>query len=201
VWLVSAEPVLAGRVMQLASSAALNPRGTPILELRTGVARLGFDSLRAAAISFAMMQLRIAPSFQGVQASLAALWKDNVTLAATACVVARHCRRAGPDTALFAGLIAGVGKITLLAKARRHPAMLNDSAAYHQLVRDWHAMVAQARRFAPRSKRCTRTQSCARVCCRSPTCCWWPSRWPFSTTCRRSYCSTSIKRVRARAWV
>jgi HD-like signal output (HDOD) protein len=142
--LVGAEPILAGRVMQLASSAALNPRGTPILELRTAVARLGFDSLRAAAISFAMLQLRLAPSFQGIQSSLAMLWKDNVTLAATACVVARRCRRASPDTALFAGLVAGVGKITLLAKARRHPALLGHSAAYHQLVRDWHAPVAKA---------------------------------------------------------
>jgi HD-like signal output (HDOD) protein len=142
--LVGAEPILAGRVMQLASSAALNPRGTPILELRTAVTRLGFDSLRAAAISFAMLQLRLAPSFQGIQSSLAALWKDNVSLAATACVVARRCRRASPDTALFAGLVAGVGKICLLAKARRQPAMLNDSVAYHLLVRDWHAEVAQA---------------------------------------------------------
>jgi HD-like signal output (HDOD) protein len=142
--LVGAEPILAGRVMQLAGSAALNPRGTPILELRTAVARLGFDALRAAAIGFAMVQLRMAPSFQGIQQSLAALWKDNVTLAATACVIARQCRRASPDTALFAGLVAGVGKITLRAKARRHPALLNASAAYHQLGRDWHAMVAQA---------------------------------------------------------
>jgi len=142
--LVSAEPILAGRIMQLASSAALNPRGTPILELRTALTRLGFDALRAAVISFAMLQLKLASSFQGIQSSLASLWKDNVTLAATACVVARRCRRTSPDTALFAGLVSGVGRICLLAKARRHPALLSDSAAYHQLVRDWHAPVAQA---------------------------------------------------------
>lgn len=142
--LVGSEPVLAGRVMQLASSAALNPRNTPILELRTAVSRLGFDSLRAAAVSFAMLQLRLAPSYQGVQASLAQLWRENAVLSATACVVARRCRRISPDAAMFAGLVAGVGRICLLAKTRRHPALANDAAAYHAMVLDWHAEVAQA---------------------------------------------------------
>jgi HD-like signal output (HDOD) protein len=142
--LVSAEPLLAGRIMQLASSAALNPRGTPILELRTAVTRLGFDALRAASISFAMLQLRLAPAYKSIQSALATLWKDNVKLAATACVVARRCRRASPDTALFAGLVAGVGKICLLARTRGHAALLNNSAAYQQLVSEYHPAVAQA---------------------------------------------------------
>jgi HD-like signal output (HDOD) protein len=141
---VGIEPVLAGRVMQLASSAALNPRGMPILELRTAVARLGFDSLRAAAVSFAMVQLRMATAHRAILQPLTALWKDNVAMAAAACVIARRCRRVSPDTALFAGLIAGVGKICLLSRASRHPKLIANPAAYHELVRDWHPEVATA---------------------------------------------------------
>lgn len=139
---VGIEPILAGRVMQLASSAALNPRGMPILELRTAVARLGFDALRAAAVSFAITQLRMAALYRPIVQSLAGLWKDSVAMAASACVVARRSRRVTPDTALFAGLIAGVGKICLLARASRHPQLVANPAAYHELVRDWHADVA-----------------------------------------------------------
>jgi HD-like signal output (HDOD) protein len=141
--IVGVEPVLAGHIMQLANSAALNPRGAPILELRTAVARLGFDSLRAAAVSFAMTQLRVAAGYKGILQPLTLLWKDNVTMASTACVVARRCRRISPDTALFAGLVSGVGKICLLARASRSRLLIDNPAAYNEVVRDWHAEVAQ----------------------------------------------------------
>ena len=56
--LVGAEPMLAARIVSLANSAAMNPSSQPITDLRTAVSRMGFDSLRAAAVSFAMAQLR-----------------------------------------------------------------------------------------------------------------------------------------------
>jgi len=142
--LVSLEPVLAGRIMQLANSVALNPRGTPIVELRSAIARLGFNALRAAAVSFAVTQLRLAPAYQNIQKSLALLWHDSVTMAATACVVARRSRRISPDTALFAGLVSGVGKICLLARTHDNPGLASDVASYHEIVRDWHADVTRA---------------------------------------------------------
>lgn len=141
--IVGVEPVLAGHIMQLANSAALNPRGAPVLELRTAVARLGFDSLRAASVSFAMTQLRLAAGYKRILQPLALLWKDNVTMASMACVVARRCRRISPDTALFAGLVSGVGKICLLARASQSTMLVDNPQAYDQIVRDWHAEVAR----------------------------------------------------------
>ncbi len=142
--LVGAEPVLAARIMQLANSAALNPTGTPITELRTAVARMGFDSLRAAAVSFAMAQLRVSAAYKSIEKPLLVLWQDSVLMAATACAVARRCRRISSDTALFAGLVSGVGKICLLARASRVPALAGDSVAFRVIVRDWHAEIAKA---------------------------------------------------------
>lgn len=142
--LVGAEPVLAARIMQLANSAALNPTGTPITELRTAVARMGFDSLRAAAVSFAMTQMRVSAAYKSIEKPLMLLWKDSVLMAATACVVARRCRRISSDTALFAGLVSGVGKICLLARASQVPTLSGDSASFRLIVRDWHADIARA---------------------------------------------------------
>jgi HD-like signal output (HDOD) protein len=142
--LVGSEPVLAMRVVRLASSAALNPRGTPVTELRTAVARLGFNSLRAASMSFAVTQLRMSERYKNILEPLTKLWEDNVSMAAAACVVARRCRRVSADTALFAGLVSGVGRICLLARASAYPGLMADPLAYHAIVRDWHAAVAQS---------------------------------------------------------
>jgi HD-like signal output (HDOD) protein len=141
---VSAEPILAARIVRLASSAALNPRGTPVTDLRNAVARLGFNALRAAATSFAVTQLRLADRFKSIMTPLTGLWNANVSMAAAACVVARRCQRVGPDTALFSGLVSGVGRICLLARSVDSPYMAGHPGEFQQIVHDWHAEVAQA---------------------------------------------------------
>jgi len=142
--IVGAEPMLAARVVSLANSAAMNPSSTPVADLRTAVARLGFDSLRAAAISFAMAQLQRRAQFSNIQQPLTQLWLDSVTFASTACAVARRSGRMGPDTALFAALVAGVGRIYILTRASSHPELFADPGAYQAIVRDWHTNVARA---------------------------------------------------------
>jgi HD-like signal output (HDOD) protein len=142
--IVGAEPVLAARVVSLANAAAMNPSSTPVTDLRTAVARLGFDSLRAAAVSFAVAQLRRREEYREVEPQLTRLWLDSVTMASSACVVARRSRRMSPDTALFAGLVASVGRIYILTRAAAHPALFADPGAYQAIVRDWHAGVARA---------------------------------------------------------
>ncbi|MCS6948075.1 MAG: HDOD domain-containing protein, partial [Steroidobacteraceae bacterium] len=42
---VGSEPALVARIMSMANSAALNPSGRQISDLRTAVTRLGFDML------------------------------------------------------------------------------------------------------------------------------------------------------------
>lgn len=142
--LVSAEPILATRIVRLASSVALNPRGMPIRDLRNAVARVGFNALRAAATSFAITQLQLADRYKSVMPALTALWQENVAMASAACVVARRCQRISPDTALFAGLVSGVGKICLLARSAESPYMLRNPGVFQEIVRDWHAEVALA---------------------------------------------------------
>jgi HD-like signal output (HDOD) protein len=142
--IVGAEPMLAARVVSLANSAAMNPSSNPVNDLRTAVARLGFDSLRAAAVSFAVAQLRRRDEYRPIEPQLSQLWVDSVCMAATACVVARRSRRMSPDTALFAGLVASVGRIYILTRAAAHPALFADPAGYQAIANQWHAGVARS---------------------------------------------------------
>ena len=141
---LGAEPLLAARALALANSAALSPGGPPVTELRAAIQRLGFDALRTAAVSFALAQLRRAQSYRGIERQLNVLWQHSVQVACNAFVIARRVGRGNPDTAMFTGLVHGVGKLYILTRAERYPALFTDPTAYGQLVRDWHANIAKA---------------------------------------------------------
>jgi HD-like signal output (HDOD) protein len=141
---VGSEPALAARVLQLANSAALNIGGKQIVDLKTAIARVGFNMVRSAAISFAMSQLKRAAEFKNIEHELDTLWRRNVQVATMSYVVARRCTKVNADTAMLAGLLHGVGKLYILTRASRHPALFTDQAAYGEILRDWHANVAKA---------------------------------------------------------
>jgi HD-like signal output (HDOD) protein len=141
---IGAEPALATRVLRMANSAALNPGGRPVADLRAAVARLGFDMLRSAAITFAMTQLRRAEAHKGIEQPLNELWQRSVLVATTSFVVARRAREISADTALLAGLLHNVGRLYIMTRAARHPRLFEDTARYSEVVRDWHAQVAKA---------------------------------------------------------
>jgi len=142
--IVSAEPALAARLLQLANSAALNPGGRRFADLRSAVSRIGFNMARSAAIAFAMSQLRRAEAYKGVGEALAELWERSVHVAAMCHVVARRFTQVNADTALLGGLLQSVGKLYLLTRAVKFPAMLADTGAYQRLAAEWHLRLAQA---------------------------------------------------------
>jgi HD-like signal output (HDOD) protein len=141
---LGAEPMLATRVLSMANAAALNPGGRSVSDLRTAITRLGFDSLRSAAIGFAMAQIQRAKQFKGIERHLSALWQQSVLVAALAFVVARRTDKASPDTAMLTGLVHGVGKLYILTHSMRHPALFGDQTMYQRIVRDWHGNIAKA---------------------------------------------------------
>ncbi len=141
---LGAEPMLAARVLTMANSAALAPDGKGVSELRAAVARLGFDALRAAVIGFALAQLRAAPAFKGIERHLNVFWQHSVQVSALSFVLARRGRRVNADTAMLAGLVHGVGKLYILTRAMRHPALFSDRESYQRVERDWHGGIARA---------------------------------------------------------
>lgn len=141
---VGAEPMLAGKLMTMANSAALNTSGRKIVDLRTAVARVGFNIVRSAALSFAVEQLRRAEEYQSLQSPLDALWKSSVQIAAVSHVLARRFTSLNGDAALLAGLMHNVGRIYILTRASKSPQLMADRLTYNSMVRDWHSNVAKA---------------------------------------------------------
>ncbi|MEO8065108.1 MAG: HDOD domain-containing protein [Pseudomonadota bacterium] len=141
---ISAEPALAARLLQLSNSAALNASGKRLTDLRTAISRIGFNMARSATIAFAMSQLRRAEAYKGLDAPLTELWQHGAHVGAVSHVVAKRFTQVNPDTALLSGLLQGVGKLYLLTRAARYPGLLADTGTYQHIVAEWHGRVAQA---------------------------------------------------------
>jgi HD-like signal output (HDOD) protein len=144
VLVVGSEPMLAAKLMNMANSAALNPSDRKIADLRTAVARVGFNIVRSAALSFAIEQLRKSSDYQHLTPQLDALWKHSVQIAALSHVIARRFSSLNGDTALLTGLMHNVGRIYILTRASKFPALVADPLTFNSINRDWHMNVARA---------------------------------------------------------
>jgi HD-like signal output (HDOD) protein len=141
---IGSEPMLAGRLLTMANSVALNTSGRKIADLPTAVARVGFNIVRSAALSFAVEQLRKASEYRHLESQLDALWKNSVQIATMCHVVARRFSSLNGDTALLAGLMHNGGRIYILTRASKYPTLTADPLTFNSIVRDWHANVAKA---------------------------------------------------------
>jgi HD-like signal output (HDOD) protein len=141
---VSTEPALAAKLLLMANSAAINPSGPRIVELRSAITRIGFNMVRSASLAFAMEQIRKAESLKSLRVPLNALWERSLLVAAMSFVVAKRATQVNPDTALLAGLLHGVGKLYILTRAAKHTKLFADQPSYTQIVRDWHASIAKS---------------------------------------------------------
>jgi HD-like signal output (HDOD) protein len=141
---LGSEPVLASQIVRMANSAALNPGGVHVTDVRAAVARVGLDTVRSATIAFAMRQLRDAPLLKGLEAPLGVLWRRSVQVASLSCVIARKLTTVNPDTALLAGLLQGIGRLYILTRASGHRALFADQDSYQTIEQDWHLSIAAA---------------------------------------------------------
>lgn len=141
---LGSEPVLASQIVRMANSAALNPGGALVSDLRAAVARVGLDTVRSATIAFAVRQLRDAPLLKGLETPLGVLWRRSVLTASLSCVMARRLTSVNPDTALLAGLLQGIGRLYILTRASKHPELFADPESYQTIEQDWHLSIAAA---------------------------------------------------------
>jgi HD-like signal output (HDOD) protein len=141
---ISSEPVLAAQLLRMAGAAARNPSGKPITDLRTAVVRVGLDAVRSATFSFALSQMRNVEALRGLEGPLDELWRRSAAVAAMTYVLARRHTRVNADTAMLAGLLHSIGRLYILTRAARHPALFADHATFHSIVRDWGGPVAKA---------------------------------------------------------
>lgn len=141
---LGSEPVLASQIVRMANSAALNPTGAVLADLRAAVTRVGLDTVRSATIAFAVRQLRDAPLLKGLEMPLGMLWRRSVLIASLGCAIARKMTTVNPDTALLAGLLQGIGRLYILTRASGHRALFADKDSYSGIEHDWHLSIAAA---------------------------------------------------------
>ncbi len=115
-----------------------------ITELKSAIARIGFSNVRTASLTYAMDQLKNVPALQPIRRPLNELWERSVKVAAMAFVVARRWTKINADQALLTGLMHGMGRVYILTRAIKYPALFADAGSYQQIVRDWNTPIAKA---------------------------------------------------------
>ncbi len=123
--LVSAEPLLAARMVAIANSAAYNPSGREITNVNAAVARLGFRPLRSLVAAQIMRQFASMLSDPGLRIKAAQLWEHSAQTAAIAHVLAKRITGEDTETAFFTGIVHDVGGFYLLSRAAEFPGIFD----------------------------------------------------------------------------
>jgi len=141
VTLINSEPALVSRLMNLANSAALNTSNVKISDLKTAVARLGFNMVWSSVSSFAMIEMQKQQWLKPVRPWLAEIWLSSNDTAAICYVLARKIRIVSPDEALTIGLFHRLGNLWLVAYAQKQDIDLQANPAWDQIVTEWQPTI------------------------------------------------------------
>ncbi len=125
--IVSAEPLLSAKIVRMANSAALNPSGRTIPDIRQAVMRVGIAPIRSLAMALTLDQLRHSRRMTACRPLANRLWERSVHVASLAYVVARRLSALSADEAMLAGIVHDLGRFYLLGLAgEKHPELLQD---------------------------------------------------------------------------
>ena len=142
VTIVGAEPRLAAKLLHTANSAAFNPTGKPLTELRSAITRLGHQKVQSVTMAFAIEQMKNAEPLRSIAQPLSELWKQSIAVASIAQVVARRTQVL-PDEAFLTGLLHGIGRLYIMARATGQ-ATLGQDPTFMDLISNWHAGIGKA---------------------------------------------------------
>ncbi|MFO1428081.1 MAG: diguanylate cyclase [Steroidobacteraceae bacterium] len=112
---LQADPVLSGRLLRIANSAAAS-QGRPVVSIGDAVVRIGFRSVRQLAVGFSLIEQH----GEGACAAFdyAGFWSRSLATAVAAEQIARRLRVVAPDECFTLGLLLDVGS---LAAATLYP--------------------------------------------------------------------------------
>jgi len=142
VQIISSDPALAARILELANSAAI--RGAAeIVEVRQAVIRIGNKLVQSSAVAFALREAErsegLSDESRGV---LREIWAESVELAARSYVIAKKYTKLNADEALLTGLLSVLGRLYIFMKSQEHGTM--DYADLEVIITDWHPAICKA---------------------------------------------------------
>lgn len=142
--LVGAEPLMSAKIIRMANSAALNPSGREIADVKSAIVRVGMEAVRTVSFAVAMEQLLKSKQMQVFEGVSNKLWVHTSHVAALCRVLARKIAKINGDEAMFAGLVHDLGVFYLLSRAANFPEIVADKAELHNLLVGWHDNIGHA---------------------------------------------------------
>lgn len=140
--IISSDPAIAARVLQLSNSAAI--RGTAeIVEVRQAVIRLGNKLVQSSVVAFALRQVQKNEGLsEESRAALKAIWEESVELAASCYVIAKKYTKLNADEALLTGLLSVIGRLYIFLKSQEVGTIAY--AELEPILADWHPAIGKA---------------------------------------------------------
>ena len=140
---ISADPILANRLLNMANSTAFNATGRVIIDLGVALTRLGAEKVYSVVLAHAIQDVRRLESLRSIARPLEELWSQSVAVAHFCGAVVKRLKLAMPD-AFAAGLLHRVGHLYLLVQLARQEASQPPVILSRDLVDAWHPAFAKA---------------------------------------------------------
>jgi HD-like signal output (HDOD) protein len=141
--LISAEPSLARRLLDIANSVAFNATGRVIIDLGLALTRLGAQKVYGVVIAHAIQDIRRTESLRSIAGRMDELWSNCVAVAHFSQAVAKRASLPTPD-AFAAGLLHLIGRLYILVQCTEQGTPGHRVTLSNDLVDAWHPAIAKA---------------------------------------------------------
>jgi HD-like signal output (HDOD) protein len=141
--LISAEPRLARRLLDMANSVAFNATGRVIIDLGLALTRLGAQKVYGVILAHAIQDIRRTESLRPIAGRMDELWSDSVTVAHFSQAVAKRASLPTPD-AFAAGLLHLMGRLYILVQCTVQGPSGHRVVLSEDLIDAWHPVIAKA---------------------------------------------------------
>jgi HD-like signal output (HDOD) protein len=141
--LISAEPTLARRLLDMANSVAFNATGRVIIDLGLALTRLGAQKVYGVILAHAIQDIRRTGPLRSIAGRMDELWSDSVTVAHFSQAVAKRASLPTSD-AFAAGLLHLMGRMYILVQCTEQRPLEHRLVLGDDLVDAWHPLIAKA---------------------------------------------------------
>jgi HD-like signal output (HDOD) protein len=141
--LISGEPTLARRLLDMANSVAFNATGRVIIDLGLALTRLGAQKVYGVVLAHAIQDIRRTESLRSIAGRMDELWSDSATVAHFCQAVAKRASLPTPE-AFVAGLLHLMGRLYILVRCAEQRSSTQQVVLGNDLVDAWHPVIAKA---------------------------------------------------------